>query len=415
MSIRVLHLSTYDSHGGAGRAAYALHNAMRAHGVDSHMRVANSVTGDSSVTQGNQLHWMAARNLDHALWGLQRSPVRGWRSPARFGSLSAQWINAQPVDVVNLHWVTDGFLSIEQIGAIRHPLVWSLYDLWPFSGTDHYGFDPIDARRRSGYTYDNRPDNAPGVDLDRWAYERKQRCWHGISPALIPANSWIQSLCHDSALSKRLPTHRIPHLVDTATYAPVERTAARDRLGLSQSERIILFLSSGGIRDERKGWDLLSAALPLVAGARPGLRVIMVGPPPDEAVQAEQQPGVSITWWGSVTEEVTLRALYCAADVVAIPSREDNMPLTAMEAMSCGTPVVAFAIGGLPDLVDHGRTGYLTQPNDVDDLAHGLILMLDESATTREACRQRAEKLWSSSVVVNAYLDTYQEAMDTYT
>lgn len=415
MSLRVLHLSTYDGHGGAGRAAYALHRAMRARGVDSRMHVARSETGDPSVSQGSQLHWMAARRLDHALWRLQRSPVRGWRSPARFGSLSARWINAQPVDVVNLHWVTDGFLSIEQIGAIRHPLVWSLYDLWPLSGIDHYGIDPANARRRCGYTRDNQPDDAPGVDLDRWSYERKQRSWHGISPILVPASSWVQGLCHDSPLFHRLPTHRIPHLVDTGAYAPVDRTAALERLGLPKVEPTILFLSSGGIRDERKGWDLLAAALPRISDAHPSTRVIVVGPPPDVSDHSAHQLKTLITWWGTVANEATLRDLYCAANVVAVPSREDNMPLTAMEAMSCGTPVVAFAIGGLPDLVDHGRTGYLAQPNDVDDLARGLILMLHESATVRGHCRQRAERIWSPSVVVNAYLDTYREAMGTYT
>jgi glycosyltransferase involved in cell wall biosynthesis len=384
---------------------------MRERGVDSRMRVAHSETDDYSVTQGGQLRWMLARTLDRSLWQLQRSPVRGWRSPARFGCVSAGWINAQPVDVVNLHWVTDGLLSIEQIGAIRHPLVWSLYDMWPFSGTDHYGFDPEDARRRFGYTRLNRPAVDSGVDLDRWAYERKLHSWRGISPILVPASSWVEDVSHASALSANLPTRRIPHLVDTRVYAPIDRTEARRRLGIPTEVPIILFLSSAGIRDHRKGWDLLAAALPRVADVHPDIRVIAVGPIPDQSGQTTLSPVAPITWWGTVSDDATLRDLYCAADVVAVPSREDNMPLTAMEALSCGTPVVAFAIGGLPDIVSHGKTGYLAEPGNVDDLAHGVNLMIQESSSIRVDCRECAEMIWSSAVVVDAYLDTYREAL----
>lgn len=393
---------------------------MREHGVDSRMHVAHAETSDPSVTQVSQLRWMVARSLDHSLWRLQGSPVRGWRSPARFGSLSASWINAQPVDVVNLHWVTDGFLTIEHIGAIRHPLVWSLYDIWPFSGTDHYGFDPDDARRTTGFTRQNRPSHVSGVDLDRWAYERKARSWRGISPVIVPASSWLEEASQSSALTVGMPTQRIPHLVDTTVYAPMDRSTARHRLGLRQDEQVILFLSSGGIRDHRKGWDLLAVALPRVEEAHPGTRVIVVGPIPDAADQAAHPDGLSITWWGTVSDDSTLRDLYCAADVVAVPSREDNMPLTAMEALSCGTPVVAFRIGGLPDIVIHEQTGYLAQPGDVDDFAHGLISVMRESSTqesTRTAlqCRERAEAVWSPSAVIDAYLATYQRAIDAAT
>jgi glycosyltransferase involved in cell wall biosynthesis len=143
----------------------------------------------------------------------------------------------------------------------------------------------------------------------------------------------------------------------------------------------------------------------------PDIRVIAVGPIPDQSGQTTLSPVAPITWWGTVSDDATLRDLYCAADVVAVPSREDNMPLTAMEALSCGTPVVAFAIGGLPDIVSHGKTGYLAEPGNVDDLAHGVNLMIQESSSIRVDCRECAEMIWSSAVVVDAYLDTYREAL----
>ena len=123
MAPKVLHLSTYATNGGAARAATTLHEAMLAQGLESEMWTARGAK------------FKRAQFLDRQLWRLQSSPVKTWRSPARFSSLTAKEINASDADIVNLHWVTDGFLSTEEIGKIEKPIVWSMYDMWPFSGT----------------------------------------------------------------------------------------------------------------------------------------------------------------------------------------------------------------------------------------------------------------------------------------
>ncbi len=416
MALKVLHLSTYDANGGAARAAYALHRAMLSQGVESRMHVARKGTEDPTVSFGDPRRFLVASELDRRLWRLQRSPVTTWRSPARFGSLLADRINRSSADVVNLHWVTDGFLTVEAIGRIDKPIVWSMYDMWPFAGTEHYGADTPDARWRTGYAKDNRPDDESGVDLDRWTYERKLKHWRTRTAPMhmVPASTWLADATRASALMSTWPVTRIPHVVDTELFAPMGADEARARLHLPTGRQTILFLASAGITDHRKGWDLLAVALPRVARQGHRLQVVVVGPVPDDEQreQAERQAGVDIHWFGTTDSSAVLRLLYCASDVTAVPSREDNMPLTAMEAQSCGRPVVGFRIGGLPDIVEDGNTGHLATPEDTDDLARALAQALDleTQQQTQQAARERALATWSPQAVVPRYRALYETA-----
>ena len=416
MAPKVLHLSTYDANGGAARAAHALHRAMVSQGVESRMHVARKGTDDPTVTSGDPKRFLVASELDRRLWLLQRSPVTTWRSPARFGSLTADRINRSSADVVNLHWVTDGFLTVEAIGRIDKPIVWSMYDMWPFAGTEHYGADTPDARWRTGYTKANRPADESGVDLDRWTYERKLAHWRTRTAPMqmVPASTWLEQAIRASSLMGDWPITRIPHVVDTDLFAPMDAGEARAKLHLPTGRPTVLFLASAGIGDHRKGWDLLAEALPAVAKEHTNLQVVVVGPVPDDEQreQAERQTDVDIHWFGTADSSAVLRLLYCAADVTAVPSREDNMPLTAMEAQSCGRPVVGFAIGGLPDIVADGVTGHLARPDDTDDLVRALTQALDPQTeeATRQAARDRALATWSPQAVVPQYRAIYASA-----
>lgn len=414
MAPRVLHLSTYDANGGAGRAAYALHRAMVNHGIPSHMHVARKATNDPTVTEGDRRRFLLASEADRALWKLQRSPNTNWRSPARFGSLTADQINRSSANIVNLHWVTDGFLSIETIGKIEKPIVWSMYDMWPFTGTEHYVNETPDARWRTGYTTANRPADESGLDLDRWTFTRKQRFWppQDLPIHMVPASSWLERATTSSALMHGWPVTRIPHIVDLDVFAPMSKEEARARLRLPQRVPMILFLASAGIVDHRKGWDLLEQALPQVAAQHSELHVAIAGPAtPDYRAPT----GTTITWLGRLDGNDALRLAYCAADVLAVPSREDNLPLTAMEAQSCGRPVVAFNLGGLPDIIEHLATGYVAIPGDTADLTDGLTSMLHDAHTGNEMgehARVRAESKWSITVVMDRYEATYESALN---
>jgi len=408
--VKVLHVSTYDGNGGAGRAAYALHSAMRAQGLSSSMLVAQTSTNDPSVRalDGRRLQqWRLAQFLDRRLWDLQKSENKSWRSPAVFGAINADLINSSDADVVNLHWVTNGFLSIKEISRITKPTVWSLYDMWVLGGAEHYGTDQ-GIRLREGYTKGNRAIGESGYDIDQLAWHRKQKYWR-TPRFLVPASSWLAKAKEASALTHDWPSRTIAHVVDTEAFAPSDRRSARARAGLPQDIPLVLFLSSAGITDHRKGWDLLEQAMREVHAKLPTAAVAVAGPRPSEDLLPG---GFAIHWIGEVHGNEALRDLYASADVVAVPSREDNLPLTAMEAQSIGIPVVSFAIGGLPDIIIDGQTGVLAPAFEVSALAAGIIRMLGaDRQSFGERAREHALATWSPAVVVGQYQEVYQKVL----
>jgi glycosyltransferase involved in cell wall biosynthesis len=393
MNPKVLHVGTYDTNGGAARAAHALNVSMQKRGVQSSLMAAHG------------LKFRLSSELDRRLWPLQTSNTNTWRSPAFFGSMGARQINRSDADIVNLHWVTDGYLSIKEIGKITKPLVWSLYDMWPFCGTEHYGVDSPDARWRNGYTRSNRPKSEGGFDLDRWTWERKKSHWRPMN--MVAASSWMHQSLSASDLMSDWPSVQIPHPIDCEVFAPMDRDAARAKLELPIGVPLIVFLASAGVTDSRKGFDLLDESLKKVRVVYPDVQIVVAGP---QDVSYAAKSGTPIIWVGNIDSNQTLRELYASASVVATPSREDNMPLTAMEAQSCGRAVVAFDLGGLPDIVSHGKTGYLATPLDVESLGVGLVTAINDAVASNSlgnAARQRALETWSSEAVVNKYLALY--------
>lgn len=376
--------------------------------IQSEMWVARKGSNDPTIKDHDGLKFKLSSELDRKLWKLQKSPTITWRSPAKFTTITAEEINASDADVVNLHWVTDGFLSIEEIGKITKPIVWSMYDLWPVSGTEHYQATGTSERRHTGYTKTNRPADESRIDIDRNAFKRKQKNWQPIH--MVPASTWLENQTNNSALARSWPITRISHVIDTQAFAPQNKNEARNTLDLPEGVPLVLFLASAGVHDHRKGWDLLEAALEEVQKTIPNVEVVIVGPK-DEAFTSN----LKIHWYGFANSTEELATLYNAADVTAVPSREDNMPLTAMEAQSCGRAVVAFNIGGLPDIVEHHHTGYLAREADSHDLAIGLTQALEDAQHENhwgQAARVRAEATWSPAVVVGKYLEIYSHVVN---
>jgi glycosyltransferase involved in cell wall biosynthesis len=376
-------------------------------GFESHMRVAERQSTDARIIGGPRKRFQATQFLDRSLWKLQQSPIDTWRSPARFGSLTAAEINASSASIVNLHWITDGFLSVEEIGKITKPMIWSMYDMWPFCGTEHYGVDAPDARWVQGYSQTNRSTSESGFDIDLWTFRRKKRYWAAMRgrTVMVPASSWLELKVRESDLMGDWTVERIPHLIDTSAFAPLERGDSRRAIGLDAETPLIVFLSSAGLSDHRKGWDLLRASLRSVAVGNPRTEIAIAGPVPSEHDRREVETSTPLTirWLGSLATNEELRLVYSAADVVAVPSREDTMPLSAMEAQSCGRPVVCFRIGGLPDIVHHGQSGYLTEPFDTSAFGANLARALEESDILSKGARQNAQENFSSDVVVGKY------------
>lgn len=330
-------------------------------------------------------------------------------SPAVMPSRWPECLNASDADVVHLQWVQHEMLSIADIARIRKPIVWTLHDMWAFCGAEHY---TTDHRWRDGYRRANRPHHESGLDLNRQTWQRKRQHWRRPLQIVCPSH-WLAECVRSSALMHQWPVAVVPYPIDPDRWQPLDQRLARQLIGLPQDCPLLLFGAIGGGKDPRKGMDLLLAALSHLR-TEPCLQTLQLVVFGQLAPQSPPQLGFPVHYTGSLHDDLSLRVLYSAADAMVIPSRQDNLPNTGLEAHACGTPVVAFNTGGLPDIVADRVTGALAEPFEPVSLAAAIRWVLEDPQRLQQlaaASRSRALQLWHPARVAGLYAEVYQQAL----
>lgn len=407
--MKILIVSTSDIEGGAARAAYRIHHAVRRNDVNSQMLVNQARSGDYTVTGRKTKTDRAIVKIRELLAILVTKRLKTknqvLHSPAIVPSRLSKKLNTSDVDVVHLHWINGEMMSISDIGNITKPVIWTLHDMWAFCGAEHY---TDDYRWRDGYFFENRPSYESGFDLNRWTANRKLKHWKSPIQIVTPSK-WLADCAKQSVLMRNWPITVIPNAIDTDAWEPVDKTLARKILKLPEKAPLLLFGAMGGGQDPRKGFDLLRESLNHLVGQFPSLELVIFGEP---APRTQVDMGFPVHYTGHLNDDISLRLYYCAADAMVIPSRQDNLPNTGVEAHSCGTPVVAFNTCGLPDIVEHQKTGYLAKAFDPLDLARGLTWVLSDPVRRDllgQAARERALRLWSYETIAAQYTECYKK------
>ena len=355
--------------------------------------------------------WSLIRpGIANRIMRLQQTSNSNLHTPAIFPSGLVRAINRSDADVVNLHWIGEETLSIGEIARIAKPIVWTMHDMWAFCGAEHYAPDDAQARWRAGYSAGTRAPADAGIDIDAWVWRRKKRLWRPC--AIVASSRWLAQCARASALMNGWDITVVPNAIDTEFFRPVPARAARAELRLPENVPLLLFGSTSGTGDPRKGWDLLLQALDIVRTQRPDAVCVVIG---KETPDLTRQLPLPVHWFGPVQDDRVLLSLYAAADATLVPSRQDNLPLMATEAQACGCPVVAFAATGLPDAVEHEVTGFLAEPFSPADLARGIRWVVDDPERhqrLRAQARARALALWAPQVVAARYRDLYPAAVE---
>ncbi|MBW4589173.1 glycosyltransferase family 4 protein [Aetokthonos hydrillicola Thurmond2011] len=414
--MQIIHASYSDLSGGAARAAYRIHRCLLQAKINSRMQVLSKISDDSTVTGNSAKIGRITTEIRTGLGLLAKKTIKSC-DPGRYsaGILPSNWVKsfqASDADVINLHWVGAETLSISEIGQIRKPIVWTFHDMWAFCGAEHYTNDGLNARWRQGYRSHNRPQDESGFDLNRWTWERKRRNWKYPFHIVCPSK-WLADCVRNSALMPHFPVSVIPNPLDLDSFRPIEKTLARKLLNLPQQRSLILFGALGGTNDPRKGIDLLLQAISFLETQQlKDIEIVIFGQSVPEQVP---KLGFPLRYTGHLGDDISLALLYSAADVFVAPSRQDNLPNTVVEAIACGTPTVAFKIGGMPDLIDHKVSGYLAQPYEVEDLATGIQWVIEqqkESKSLSLAARRHAEYMFDPIRVAQQYVTVYKEAVN---
>lgn len=388
--MKILHVTYTDGGGGAARAAFRLHCAQRAHGIESLMWVMKKVTSDPHVHEISE--WFPGRNAlalrieERILRALPAADPRSDRSLNLVPSRLHRRINDSDADVVHLHWIHQEMISVREIARISKPMVWTLHDGWAGGGTEHY------------------PNGGPHSLLDRLAAARKRRHWQDVPFEIVSPSTWLSERCADTAVLRHRRRHVVPNPILSQEFKSQDRVRTRRELGIGDRQIALLF-GAHDVTHPRKGADLLARALTMLApDLRRRVELIVFGS--GEPLTTMPVPVRRIGWI-----EKELAAWYNAADVLVVPSRIDNLPNTVAEATCCGLPAVAFRIGGLPDLIEHRRTGYLAEPFDTNDFAGGIQWVLGERREALQRGLGERARMLSAEAVVPAYLDVYAHAV----
>lgn len=409
--------------GGAGGATYRLHQGLQRLGIVSNVLVKTKFNNDETVIAVPKTQF--AQWLDRTVYlrteKLSRLPFRF--SPKRYGApgFYLQWFPECDVapqvkqldpDVINLHWICNDFSSIETIAKFNQPLIWTLHDMWAFTGGCDYSQDCDRYINSCGACPQLKSDR--DRDLSHWVWQRKAKAWKNIDPTVVTPSSWLANRASSSALFKNRRVEVIPNGLDTDTFKPFDKRVAREILNLPQDKQIVLF---GAWHNEyRKGFHLLKPALQSLsqAGWNDQIEVVIFG----FARSSDRQDlGFRSRYLGKLNDAESLALVYGAADVFVAPSLYDNLPTTVMEAIACGTPCVAFKIGGVPDIIEHQQNGYLAQPYDIEDLAKGIAWILENRDRHRQLsdrARAKAEREFTLERQARRYRDLFAEVSETH-
>lgn len=336
------------------------------------------------------------------------------RSFGVFPSGILRRINESDVDIVHLHWVNCEMLSLPQIPRIRKAVVWTFHDMWPLCGGQHYADESTFSRlfaqplhKKQALSSEEPCRGAQNMPFlaDALLFRYKNWSWRNLHATVICPSTWLADCARRSRLHCFNHPTVIPNGLDLELFTPREKAACRHEMKLPAEGNVILF-GAHNPDDPIKGLHLLHRAI-ASAGPWPNTYIAAFG-----ARKGPEIGGLPTKWLGAVNDERILATLYSAADVLAFPSLRENLPNTIAEALSCGLPTVAFAVGGIPDLLEHDRNGFLVAPYETGEFGAAIKRMLTSEMSDRMS-RQAREKAVAMLDVRNCarrHIDIYEKA-----
>lgn len=413
--MKVVIVNTSEQVGGAAIAANRLMEALKKNGVSAKMIVRNRQTDKISVVEVKQHYLRLAFKF---LWERCVIFISNWFSRknlfqidiANTGTDITSMPEFQQADVVHLHWVNQGFLSLDNIKKIMHSgkkVVVTMHDQWYFTGVCHYSGKCLNYRAQC----QNCPliQNGKKKDLSWKTFNRKREIYEGADVTFVGCSQWITDLARTSLLLEGKKVVSIPNAINMNIFRPLDKTVARENLGLPTDKKLLLF-GSQRITDPRKGFKYLVEACQHIQQQFPQwadqIGIVVVGAKSATIDNLLPFPVYAVDY---VSKEESMVEIYNATDLYVTPSLQDNLPNTIVEAMSCGVPCVGFQVGGIPEMIDHKKSGYVARYKDSADFANGILWALGEKYD--DLCKEAYEKAvatYSEKNVADQYKKIYQ-------
>jgi len=381
--IKVVHIQYSAS--SAGHAAARLQNAFLEANIDSSILSLHvSKTKENHINgTSNWSKWKAILDIKIQLYLTRKTNKQlGLFSYPILGTNVSQIEQVKNADIIYIHWALHGFLSlrsINQLAKINKPIIFFMHDMWTITGGCHYSFSCQKYK-----THCNDCPIFPGhkiKDLSFKEYKKKLKLYSKYDNLyFVCPSKWLVNCAKDSMLTKNKQIFYIPNVLDNKLYKSFDKKQAKQMLGLDPHEKIIAF-GAVDVNSPYKGWPYLQKALEILKNSDKlkNISVLIFGSGYNKQM-ADSIP-FKTKFMGYLKDEHMIAVVYNAADVFVVPSLADNQPTTVMESLYCGTPVVGFDVGGIPDMISHKENGYLAKYKNSEDIARGIEFCIENNLT----------------------------------
>jgi glycosyltransferase involved in cell wall biosynthesis len=413
-AINVLHINTWGGIGGAFIASDRLHQSLLQLGQKSVLAYGRVLhNSDAEIKNAAQYKFIGKHAGKVERLSIKLAKRLGFND---LGNLSAFLLKQEEVfraaSVLNFHNLHSDYFSYLALPYLTKdkPAIWTLHDMWSFTGHCAYSYDC--SKWQTGCGKCPYLDAQPAVyrDATYLEWNLKKRLYQHSNLTIVAPSKWLAEQAQQSLLN-RFPIHWIPYGIDTEAYQPLDPEQCRSRLGVPAGKQVLLF-GAQSLTDFRKGGDLLLKALQSLPSVLKAETVLLtLGDCGDTLAETVGIPTLNL---GYVNSDRLKSMAYSAADLFVFPTRADNLPLVLQESMACGTPMVSFKVGGVPDLVRPGVTGYLAAPEDADDFCNGIVQLLADKTLRHQMshnCREIALKEYPLDLQAQRYLEVYQQAI----
>ena len=412
--IDILIVNTFQKEGGAARAAFRTFRGVKRAFPKTHY---STLFKEDNADCISGLH---AGSLEHveasklAMFDQQYLEKYLLRNPS--ATLFTPGITANPLRIplsqfsarlIHLHWVAHSMLKIEELSTLHVPIVWTLHDAWAFTGGCHYTGSCDRYTKECGEC--PQLGSSDEEDISRSLWRRKRDGFETLNLTITSPSRWLADIARKSSLLQGRRIEVIPNGLDTDVFRPCNKKAAKEYFGVNPDEPVLLS-GSQWLPDYRKGGDLIQEALAKIDFA---CTLFLFGSGTTSLVELASEY-ITVRSLGLFRDDISLALLYSAADVFICGSREDNLPNTVAEAFACGTPCVAFNVGGIPEMIDHQVNGWLAKALDPTDLASGIKWLATHPyrESLQAAARRKALLEYSLAVTTPKYAALYHELLD---
>lgn len=408
--MKILHLTTQDN-GGAGRAAIRLHKALLESGIDTQM-IVQTKTSDLPT-----IHTLTQTRFDKLLspfrMAIDQFPTLFYKNKTKdifsstfFPSNTKLLKKIKEInpDIIHLHWINSGFINIFDLKKMNKPIIWSLHDANAYTGgchvvEEHCQFFKTHCHScpflKSKFKY----------DLSFLNFNRKQKAYKTLNLTINGLSHWIANEAKSSPLFANKEIINLPNMIDTRIFRTIDKNLARDLLGIKNKRQktIIGFGAISATQIYRKGYSQLKEALEMLPDKENYLLVVF------GSSHGKEIADIETLFLGHIHDDIALCLLYNALDFFITPSLAENLSNTIMESLSCGTPVVAFDIGGNSDMITHKQNGYLAK--DTIDLKNGILWCIQNQLYLNQNARVSIVERFDYDLIAKKYIEEYRRIL----